>query len=264
MPEGHSVARWAATLRAMVGEPLTAVQMPRRWGDRPAALVGERITDVETHGKHLLLHLSGGEAIHCHAMKYGSWQIGEPGMSLRRDAKHVRLRLRTASHEAVFFHGPVVELLTGAELAAHTTLETLGPDVLDDDFDRDEASRRVRAEGDREIGDTVLDQRVVAGLGNIFKSEALFLAGIDPRRAASSLPRAEVDRIWDVVIPIMRAATERVGPTTTLPADMAGDGARNWVYQRSRRPCLRCGTIIQSIAQGAHGRRTFFCPHCQR
>ena len=119
MPEGHSVARWAASLAVLVDEPVLELKAPKRWAERAAALVGQRLVATESRGKHLLLHFSDGTVIHSHAMLYGSWQIGEPGMELRKAERFVRLRIRTPGHEAVFFHGPVVELLTPEEVAAH-------------------------------------------------------------------------------------------------------------------------------------------------
>ena len=150
--EGHAVIRWARRLAPLVGEPLVHVQMPKRWGERPAGLVGQRLLEPVTRGKHLLLPLSGGETLHCHGAQYGSWQVGERPMDLRKEPKHVRLRLDTADHEAVFFHGPTVELLTAGELAAHERLNALGPDVMaptadhqpGGTFDRAEAARRIR------------------------------------------------------------------------------------------------------------------------
>ena len=267
MAEGHAVLRWALDLRPLIGETLEAVTLPRRWGERAGALVGQSLAGTRAHGKHLLLSLSGGETLHCHAMQYGSWQI-EPvpagaTMEYRKEARFIRLRLRTPAHEAVFYHGPVVELLTPEELAAHPKLNALGPDVMAPRFDRDEAARRVAAQGEREIGDTILDQRVMAGLGNIFKSEALFLAGIHPQRTSESVARAELERAWDEIIPIMFREVHKRGATKTAPPDLQEAGHWHWVYGRSRRPCLRCETPVRSIRQGALQRATFFCPTCQ-
>jgi endonuclease VIII len=269
MAEGHAVRRWVRALEALVGEPLTEVRLPKRWDAYVAQLVGERLTGVEARGKHLLLHLSNGWTIHCHAMQYGSWQVGEPGMELRKEAKYVRLRLLTPEHEAVFYHGPVIELLfSSEEVANHPALSTLGPDLLDEPFNSDESYRRVVARGDHPIGDVVMDQRVMAGVGNIFKSEGLFLAGIDPRRTASGVSREEMERYWRATIPLMRAGMERFGPTKTLPPEMQqeGKGQRgwHWVYGRRGHPCLRCGTKIEMVRQGDQNRATFFCPNCQR
>ena len=126
MAEGHAVVRWARGLRRLVGSPLTRVDTPKRWAERGQRLLGEHLTKVRTHGKHLLLHTSCELTIHCHAMMYGSWQFGGPGMALRKPERQVRLRLRTPDREAVFFNGPVMELLAEEELATHERLRRLG------------------------------------------------------------------------------------------------------------------------------------------
>jgi endonuclease VIII len=267
MAEGHAVIRWARNLRALVGEPLREVRLPQRWHERVQSLPGQHITEVQTHGKVLLLHLSGGETILCHAMQYGSWQVGEPGMTLRKDPKYVRLRLVTDAHEAVFYHGPIIELLTPEELAKSERYTSLGPDVMAADFDRDEAWKRLQSLDNsmRPIGELVLNQRVIAGIGNIYKSEGLFLANIHPCRPAAELNRTEMDKFWDAVIPLMWEGTERYGRTLTLSAEMRElhPGVTRWVYARKGKPCLRCGTPIQKILQGATARSTYFCPICQ-
>lgn len=264
MAEGHAVIRWARALQALAGEPLVEAVLPKRWGERSAALIGAHITTVATHGKHLLLHLSHGETLHTHAMQYGSWQIGERGMTLRKEAKYVRLRLVTEQHEAVFYHGPVIELLRPDELASHDALQALGPDVMAADFDRDEAARRTVEADQRPIGDVVLDQRVMAGIGNIFKSEGLFLARIDPRRPAAGISRAELDRFVDEVAPLMWRSTERYGKTVTTTPEQQAAGQLHYVYRRRGHPCLLCGTKIEMVRQGELDRSTYFCPHCQR
>jgi endonuclease VIII len=264
MAEGHAVIRWARALQQLAGEALIAVRLPQRWGDRGATLLGAQLTAIETRGKHLLLHLSTGDTIHTHAMQYGSWQVGERGMALRKDARYVRLRLVTSRHEAIFYHGPVIEVLTAEELAQHGALLALGPDVMSSQFDRDDVARRIAVAGERPIGDVVLDQRVVAGLGNIFKSEGLFLAGVDPRRSAASISRGEQDRLWDAIVPIMWRGTERFGKTTTTTPELQAQGHLHYVYRRRGHPCLACGNKIQMVRQGELDRSTYFCPVCQQ
>lgn len=122
MAEGHAVVRQALRLRALVGEPLLDVRMPKRWGERPAGLVGQHLLAPRPRGKHLLLPLSGGETLHTHGAQYGSWQVGPPPLDYRKPEAAIRLRLLTAAHEAVFFFGPTVELLTASELAGHERL----------------------------------------------------------------------------------------------------------------------------------------------
>ena len=269
MAEGHAVIRWKRRLAPLVGEPIREIKMPKRWGDRPQTLVGEHITGIETHGKHLLLDLSTGETLHCHGAQYGSWQVGERPLDLRKEEKHVRLRLATDAHEAVFFHGPTVELLTPEERATHERLNSLGPDVMAGTpehslFDRDEAARRVAAEGDKPIGPVFLDQRVMAGVGNIYKSEGLFLAGIDPRRPANEVAREDLDRFWDAVIPLMWEGTKTWGRTKTTPTELREQGIPRWVYQRKNKPCATCGTAVELIRLPPYDRATYLCPTCQR
>ena len=278
MAEGHAVIRWARRLGPLVGRPLASVRMPKRWGDRPEGLVGQHLLEPRTHGKHLLLPLSGGETLHCHGAQYGSWQVGEAPLDYRKDPKHVRLGLVTEAgrdgepaHEAVFYHGPTVELLAPEELDAHERLNALGPDVMaptedhepGGTFDRAEAARRIHAEGDRPIKPTLLDQRVVAGVGNIYASEGLFLAGVDPRRPAASVRDEELDALWDAVHPMMWDGTTRWGRTKTTPPELREQGHNRWVYQRKGKPCLVCGTPIELVRLPPYDRATYLCPRCQ-
>jgi formamidopyrimidine-DNA glycosylase len=140
----------------------------------------------------------------------------------------------------------------------------LGPDILSASFDAGEVARRVRAAGEREIGDVVLDQRVIAGIGNIYKSEGLFLARIEPRRPAREVTTRELARLWKTLAPLMHEGTRRVGAIATLPPSVSAGGERNWVYRRRTRPCFVCGTLIEMVRQGELRRATYYCPHCQR
>lgn len=266
MAEGHSILRWARRLRGLCGAPLRQVVLPERFGLLHTQLVGEQVTRIDTHGKHLLLRLSDGQTLHCHALMVGSWQFGAPGMPLRRQASEVKLRLTTARFEAVFFNGPVVELLDERGLACHPSLSRLGPDVLHEPFDREAAWQRLQANEQLPIGDAVLRQELVAGIGNIFKSEALFMARTDPRHRVADLGRERVERLWNAVIPIMRAAAAASGPIVTTPAHLRRRGERTWVYRRHRRPCLWCGDAIERLYQGPPKRQrsTYFCARCQR
>lgn len=264
MAEGHLVVRWAIRLRSLVGEPLDSVHLPSRYADRAWLLKGQSITAVDTHGKHLLIRLSDDQTIHCHALMYGSWQIGKRGMALRKDESRIRLRLLTPRHDAVFFNGPVVEILTEEELAGHRVLKALGPDIMGPGFDRDRVWKRAQAAADRELGDLVLDQEIIAGVGNIYKSEGLFLAGMDPLKRAKDLSRKELESVWEVLIPLMWKGARSNGPITTLPRNLQEGRVRNWVYRRSGKPCFRCGETIKTIRQGRLPRTTYFCPKCQK
>lgn len=262
MAEGPTVARWADQLQVMVGEVLVAVQSSPRWRERAQSLVGERISQVRSHGKNLLIHISDHTVIRCHAMMYGSWQIGESGMVLTKPEGRVRLRLRTPEHEAVFFSGPVVEFLTPQEALTHPKLATLGPDILAPLFDRKEAWRRLQQRPELSIAEALLDQTIVAGIGNIWKSEGLYLAGLDPRRKVGEMRREEIERLWDIMVPLMQESRQ-TGRITTVPAEQRGPGLWRWVYGRTRRACMHCEGTVEMIVQGAGRRRTYFCPACQ-
>lgn len=264
MAEGHAVVRWARALAPLVGEPIVRIDVPRRWRERAAVLLGTRIRGIETRGKHLLLHCSSGDVIHGHAMQYGSWQVGETGMTPRKDLRVARLHIVTPAHEAIYYHGPVMEILSESELREHGALRALGPDIMSATFDAKEVARRVRAAGEREIGDVVLDQRVVAGIGNIYKSEGLFLARIDPCRPAGEIGAHALGRLWKTLGPLMHEGTRSFGAIATLPAGVSENGERNWVYRRRTRPCFVCGTPIEMVRQGELRRATYYCPSCQR
>ena len=265
MAEGHAVARWGDTLRALEGKRVTAIKVPPRWRERAEHVKGARLERVRTHGKHLVLDFDNGWLIHTHAMQYGSWQVGERPMQLRKDERYVRLRLRTRQHEAAFFHGPVMEVLSAQEFASHERFHGLGPDLLHDDFDADAVLPAVVAQGERPIGDTVLDQRVVSGIGNIYKSEGLFLAAVHPLRRSDSITRDELNVLFEELVPLMQAGRRVHGMTITLPDELRVEPwIRNWVYRRRNMPCFVCATPIAMIRQGDFQRATYFCPHCQR
>ena len=143
-------------------------------------------------------------------------------------------------------------------MAPTADLEPGGP------FDRAEAARRVRGRGGEPVKPVLLDQRVVAGVGDIFASEGLFLAGVDPRRASASVTDAELDALWDAVHPMMWAGTETWGRTKTTPPALRAQGHGRWVYQRKGRPCLVCGTPVELVRLPPYDRATYLCPSCQR
>lgn len=264
MAEGHAVARWGDALRKLVGERVDAIQVPPRWRERAEHIKGARLTLVQTHGKHLVLHFSSGWVVHTHAMQYGSWQVGPIGQTLRKEARFARLRLTTPSHDVVFYHGPVMEVLSLAELAAHGRFHSLGPDLLHEDFSVSAVLPALHGAGNREIGDAILDQRIVSGIGNIYKSEGLFLAAIDPRRSAKGIGGEELAVFFEELIPLMQAGRYVYGMTVTLPPDLQLEPwMRNWVYRRRSQPCFVCATPIEMIRQGEFQRATYFCPHCQ-
>lgn len=196
-------------------------------------------------------------------MQYGSWQVGARDQTARKDVRYVRLRLDTGSHQALFFNGPVMEILTPDEFAIHGRFHELGPDLLHEGFDTATAVARIQHDT-REIALVVTDQRVVAGIGNIYKSEGLFLARIHPQTLASAVTTPELNAFFATLIPLMRTGRIHEGPVITLPDELKNDVlARTWVYRRRGKPCFVCATPVAMVRQGDLRRMSFYCPSCQ-
>ena len=168
--------------------------------------------------------------------------------------------IETADVVAVCLLAPVVEMLSRAQVAAHPALSRLGPDLLGTGFDPVAARRRLRARGELPIGVALMDQTALAGIGNVYKSEVLFLCGVSPLARVRDLDDETIDRLVAKAGELLR---RNLGPgprrTTSALSPL-----RLWVYRRSRRPCRRCGTTIERVVQGEQARSTYFCPACQR
>ena len=264
MPEGDTIFRAANTLhRALAGRAVTAFESMFPSVTRIAdshRLVGRDIESVAARGKHLLMTFSGGLVLHTHMRMNGSWHLYRPGERWKRPRRDMRLIVATADIVAVGFNVPVAELLTPRDLARHDDLRALGPDLLDPAFDRAEALRRMREHGGDAIADVLLNQRVAAGIGNVFKSEVLFLGGIDPFTAVTQLTDDDLETLIDIGRKVL-AVSVRAGQRTTRGS--LDPGARLWVYGRGGQPCRRCGTPIQSKKTGLDARLTYWCPRCQ-
>jgi endonuclease-8 len=201
----------------------------------------------------------------------GSWHTYRTGERWRRSSRDMRIVIATEDAVAVGFNIPVAELLTARQLARHTQLLALGPDLLDRAFDRAEARQRMRACGGDAIGDTLLNQRVVSGIGNVFKSEILFVAQVDPFARVQDLADETLERIFNVALAQLRA---NVASGTQAPARAgAWRGRRTtgslhpdkglWVYGRGGLPCRKCGTTIVAKKTSVDARLTYSCPRCQ-
>jgi endonuclease-8 len=256
MPEGDTIFRAAATLaRALTGRTVTRfetgyAQLHRVDDDAP--LRGRTIEGVQAVGKHLLMKFSGGLTLRTHMRMSGSWHIYRPGEKWFRPRRDMRIVIETDTFVAVAFLVPVAEFLDDRALPRNPTLKRLGPDLLGKTFDAAEALRRLRAQGNRPIGEALLDQSVVAGAGTIYRSETLFVARIDPHRPVSRLPD---DQLRDLL-----AAAQRL-----LRAGAKGgmaDRAR-FVYRRRDKPCRTCGTPIRYEKMGLDARGLYWCPRCQ-
>ncbi len=217
-------------------------------------LVGQRVDAVEAQGKHLLVRLDSGEVLHSHMKMTGSWHVYRSGERWRRPESEARLVLTCGDRMAVCFNAPVVELLQPRAEAVHPGLAGLGPDLLVDPFDLDEVRRRARTRPrDLAIGELLLDQRVVAGIGNIWRCESLFVEGRNPWQPQSELSDDELDRLVLTASRLMRA---QLGPWRP-------ENSRRWVYGRGGRPCRRCGSRIQTRRSGDGARVVYWCPRCQ-
>lgn len=259
MPEGDTIHRAASTLhRALAGKTVTAFRSPLP-ALATADLAGRRIAAVEAHGKNLMIRFDDGRVLHTHMMMTGSWHIYRPGEPWKKPARRARALLETEDFVAVCFNAPFVELLSSRQRDRHPALSRLGPDILKKDFDAEDACRRLRERGDTPIGEALIMQRLLAGVGNIYKSESLFLCGQDPFQPVAGISDAALERLIGKARELMAANLDGVSRETRR----ALDGGRYWVYRRSGRPCRRCGTRIQMRRQGAAQRSTYWCPQCQ-
>jgi endonuclease-8 len=273
MPEGDTIFRAAQTLhRVLAGKTITRFEstFPAiNRIDEDAPIAGRTIESASSRGKHLLIAFSGGLVLRTHMRMNGSWHIYPTGARWKRPARDMRVLVATADAVAVGFNVPVAELLTTRAVARHTVLRALGPDLLDASFNRDEALRRIRARGAEPIADVLLDQRVIAGAGNVFKCEILFAAGIDPFRRVASIDDATLGRMLDVAVAQLKAnamsqpqtLSPAFGRRTTRSLDPR-EALR--VYGRGGQACRTCGTTIMSRASGPDARLTYWCPTCQR
>ena len=272
MPEGDTIFRAAQTLhKFMAGHLVTRFEsvypaLTRIAEDRP--IVGRTIGSVSARGKHLLFMFSGDLVLRTHLRMNGSWHIYPAGARWRRPSSDMRVLVCTAEACAVGFNVPIAELLSTRELERHGQLRSLGPDLLGEPFDRGEAVRRIRARSRDPIAEVLLNQRVVAGIGNVFKSEILFLADVHPFTPVASLTDVDIERIVDVsrkqllanVMGRSQTLSRAAGRRTTRSLD---PNEKLWVYSRGGRPCRRCGTAIQSDKSGLDARVTYWCPVCQ-
>jgi endonuclease VIII len=257
MPEGDTIAYAAARMRPVlegaVPEEIVTPQARHQYDRWPERLDGRAITDVRTHGKHLFIAFEGDLLIHSHLRMTGSWGVYEAGARWRRAPRRAWLVLHSRGHQVVEFDGPLLELITAGRARSDRRLAGLGPDVLAPAFDRERFLARLRSDDQtRGIGDALLDQRNVAGIGNIWKSEGCWAAAVSPWRRLADLSDAEALAIIDGLRPGMQASA-RAGRPQSEPA----------VSRRQGRPCPRCGAPIRARSQGDDNRTTFWCRQCQ-
>ncbi|MGI8708007.1 MAG: DNA-formamidopyrimidine glycosylase family protein [Actinomycetota bacterium] len=258
MPEGDTVFLAADRLdRALRGRVLTRTdfRVPRY---STLDLAGRRIHEVVARGKHLLFRIAGNMTLHTHFQMDGTWHIYRPGERWRVPAHEARVVLETDVFTVVGFRLPVIDVLDRA--AEQSVVGHLGPDLLGPDWDPVEAERRLAADPARPIGEALLDQAVMAGLGNVYRSEICFLMGLDPMTPVGEVP--EPARV------VGRARAVIYANRTTGNQITTGDarpGRTHWVYGRGGEPCRRCGDPIERTHSGPNGRERviYRCPRCQ-
>jgi len=274
MPEGDTIFRAARTLhRALAGKKVirfeTGLAQLARVDDE-APIAGRFVTGVRSVGKHLLVEFSSDLVLRTHMRMAGSWHIYRPGERWQRPRASMRVVLETADFQAVAFDVPVAQFRTARELARDPAIASLGPDVLDAEFDEKEAARRLRERATLAIGDALLDQRALAGIGNVFKAEVCFVERVHPFTPVSALDD-------ETLLGLVRTARRflRMNVLESSGAGMVtytglrrttrrGDpSARLWVYGRAGEPCRECGELIVIKRRGPQARTTYFCPRCQ-
>jgi len=271
MAEGDTLARIAVGLRPHLAGRTVLAARARLPGPQVSRVVGQKIDAVEAVGKNLLIRFDNGLELRTHLGLHGSWHRYRPGETWRRPASRAVLILEVPGAVAVCFDAPVVELFEARAEVVHHTLGDLGPDLLDPRFDAAEAHRRARApeRADTAIGEVVLDQRAMAGIGNVYKSEVLFLEKVDPFAPMRSIDDETLDRTIETARRLLLDNARPGAPagrTTTLDprTGVRLAPSRLWVYDRAGRPCHRCGTLLRSGPQGAElPRTTYWCPTCQ-
>ena len=263
MPEGDTVYRAARNLHtALAGALLTScdVRVPKF---ATVDLTGETVHSVGSRGKHLLLRTDTA-VVHSHLKMEGAWHLYRPGSRWRRPAFEARIVLGTVGWQAVGFALGKLEILPRDR--EDDVVGYLGPDLLGPDWDAAEAERRILADPDRSIGLALLDQRNLAGIGNVYRCELCFLRGVLPTRPVRDV--ADLPRMIALAKRVLEANKNRV--ERTLTGDTR-DGRQDWVYGRAGRPCRRCGTTIQTAdlgdpvrpGMGSTDRVTYWCPRCQ-
>ena len=255
MPEGDTVWQTARRLAALTGEELTGTDF-RIPSLATVDLSGRRVLETASRGKHLLTRVEGDVTIHSHLKMEGRWDVQAPRARWRRPTHEARVVLHTARHDAIGFSVVLDVVPTSQE---DTLVGHLGPDLLGSDWDADEAVRRIAQAPDVPVGVALLDQRNLAGVGNVYRAELCFLAGLDPHRSVESVP--DLPRLVARAHALLVANRDRSNRITT------GDrtpGRHLWVYRR-RGPCLRCGTRILVDEMGPEGqeRTVWWCPSCQ-
>jgi endonuclease VIII len=276
MPEGDTIYRTARAMgRALAGKPITGFRsnyplLTRFHDDTP--ITGQTVESVESRGKWLLIHLSGGATLVTHMLMNGSWHLYRPGERWRKPARDMRIVLENMDYHAIAFSVPVARIYnTARELEREKRIPLAGADVLSADFDPAAAAVRLRACRDEEIGDVLLHQQVLAGVGNVFKSEVCFVESVNPFCLVAAVSDQKVAALVSTARRLVAANVLEDSSNTIVTyrgqqrrtTHSASPEESLWVYGRSGAPCRKCGEQIRHRLQGPDARVTFWCQTCQ-
>lgn len=279
MPEGDTLYKAAATLSAMQGQTVTALASPLpAFADAIDMTPGMTISKVEARGKNLLMWFAppsddtdgtdttdttdathATHAIYTHLRMSGSWHLYRPTTPWRKPERQARVTIQTAEWTAVCFNAPTVEWLTAWEVRKHPLLKNLGPDLLDPDASIDDMIARLRVNPERPLGEAIMDQRLVAGIGNVYKSELLFMQRLDPFAPVATYD----DPTLRALLTEARKWMNRNLTPGRRKTRWGLGRRRGWVYGKERELCGKCNAVIQMRRQGDLGRSTYYCPVCQ-
>ncbi len=279
MSEGPEVKRVARELNEkLAGQTIREMDAHHKalrsvLEQEPDAIIGRRIERVYTIGKHILFELDNGSHLHNHLLRFGSWRVHGLRAKIPADPRTMEV-IRTDKQRAVLCGGSVFELLPAGTLNKHKSISKLGPDLLGDEFDAKKARKNLKRHPEMEIGVALLQQEIMAGLGNYLKSEALFLTRTNPRALIRDLSDAELNEIIETSRTVSIYSFEHASYTITDEIRARVDeegmspltvGRKHYVFRRTNKPCWKCGTPIRQFRQGeGRGRITYACPNCQR
>ena len=275
MPEGDTIFRTARALgRALMGKPVTVFRstypMLTRFND-DTPLIGQTVLDVDARGKWLLVHFSGGGTLATHMLMSGSWHIYRHGERWQKPRDHMRILLENGDYVAVGFTVPVAKLLMAQDLERLLRIPPASVDVLSPDFDGAQVGTRLRACGGEEIGDVLLHQEVIAGVGNVFKSEICFVTATSPFCKVADLDAERIALLVAtsrklVKVNVLEDSGDHIvtyGGRQRRTTHESDPSASLWVYGRHGDPCRKCGERIRRRIQGPDARVTFWCQQCQ-
>jgi len=259
MPEGDSLHRTAHTLQRVLGQQKLVRVRSSVTAIAGAELAGHVVEEVSARGKNLLIRFDDGRVLHTHLRMHGSWHVYRPGERFQRPEHQARVVLEVADALAVCFSAPTVRLLAPHAFENDPYLTGLGPDLIPDEFDEEKAIDGLLALRALPLGEAVMTQTALAGIGNIWKSETLFLCGLNPFALVSTLSRASASEIVSTARRLLRKSVH----AQTAQASVEGGRGQFWVYGRSGRACRHCKTAVRMQRQGTQLRSTYYCPQCQ-